>query len=162
MPSPHPFTYGDRIRRRRGGPVVAVRDITPTHYELSDGTILLTADADCYTLVERASGYFLVADSIATLPLADHLQHGYEERRDFADALRRLIDRWGGRTGQHVGTRHGFLRLLFRDVPGGTEECWLPLYMLTPCPMPDYLKTEEEDPIIKELDDAFGFDWWKE
>lgn len=151
------FTYGDRIRRKSGGPIETVHDLNDTAYYFDSGTFALRADEDCYELVEKHSGYFLVTQNLDDAPLADYVSHGYENRSDFRDALRRLIDWWGGRTGLCVGDRHGFLRLKFRDMPGGGEEAWLPLYLLQPCPMPDYLKEQERDPFEEELDRAFGF-----
>lgn len=151
------FTYGDRIRRKAGGPIETVHDLNDTAYYFEGGTFALRADEDCYELVEKHSGYFLVTQNLDGAPLADYVSHGYENRSDFRDALRRLIDWWGGRTGLCVGDRHGFLRLKFRDMPGGGEEAWLPLYLLQPCPMPDYLKEQERDPFEEELDRAFGF-----
>lgn len=154
------FTYGDRIRRKTGDRRVhTVADVGDVVYHFTDGTFALIADQDCYEVVEKASGYFLVTRDVTTAPLDDYLHHGYEERYLFADALRKLLDRWGGRTGQHVGTRNGFLLLRFRDNPGGsTEEAWLPLYLLSPTDTPAYLlPPPPPDPIIVELDEAFGF-----
>lgn len=155
------FTYGDRIRRKTGDRRVrTITDITAGEYHFRDGTFALISDQDCYEVVEKASGYFLVTKDVTAAPLDDYLHHGYEERYLFADALRKLLDRWGGRTGQHVGTRNGFLLLRFRDNPGGsTEEAWLPLYLLTPTAIPAYIKPETApDPATAELDEAFGFE----
>ena len=151
------FTYGDRIRRKAGGPVETVHDISDTAYYFEGGGFCLREDEDCYRLEEKATGFFRVADTIDGAPLDDYLSHGYENRSDFRDALRKLIDWWGGRIGERVGDRHGFLHLKFRDMPGGGEEAWLPLYLLQPCPMSDYLREEEHDPFEMELDQAFGF-----
>ena len=153
------FTYGDKVRRKGGGPVRTVQDIGPTAYYFSDGTFALTEDQDCYSLVEKASGFFLVGTTMDGLPVGDHLDHGYEERRDFALALRRLIDHWGGRVGERVGERNKFLLLRFHDTPGGRpDEAWLPLYMLKPVEKPDYLREDEPDEMEEELNRAFGFD----
>ncbi len=153
------FTYGDKIRRKAGGPVRTIRDIGPTAYHFSDGTFALIDDQDRYEMVEKHSGFFLVAKGIDGAPLGDYLQHGYENRSDFRDALRKLVDWWGGRVGEHVGSRYDHLRLKFHDTPGGrADEAWLPLYLLSPCPVPDYLQEEERDPIEDELDRVFSFD----
>lgn len=152
------FTYGDRIRRKAGGPIETVHDLNETAYYFQGGGFCLREDEECYELVEKHSGYFLVAKNLDGAPLSAHTSHGYENRSDFCDALRRLIDWWGGRIGERVGDRHGFLRLKFRDMPGGGEEAWLPLYLLQPCPTPDYLKEKERDPFEEELDRAFCFD----
>jgi hypothetical protein len=153
------FTYGDRLRRTLQGPVITVQDITATAYHFDDGTIALIEDQDCYMLVEQASGYFRVADSLDGLPVNDYLNHGYENREDFCNALRRLLDRWAGRIGQRKDEHNKFLLLSFPDTPGGVpDEAWLPLYMLTPCPPSPYAIKNKRDPIEEELDKAFGFD----
>lgn len=152
------FTFGDRIRRKAGGPVKQVADVGATAYYFTDGTFALIDDEDCYVLHEKHSGFFQVDRNTDRAPMDDYVSHGYETRRDFREALRRLLDLWGGRTGEMVGHRHGFLRLKFRDIPFGSEEGWLPLYLLTPVAIPDYLNQPEPDPIEQELDRAFGFD----
>ena len=151
------FTFGDKIRRKAGGEVKTIRDIGPTAYYFSDGTFALIEDEDCYVMHEQHSGYFYVSDNLDHAPMRDHSSHGYEDISDFRHALHELIDYWGGRTGLCVGHRHGFLRLKFKDIPGGGEEAWIPLYLTTPVPMPDYLKARERDPIEEELDRIFGF-----
>lgn len=153
------FTYGDRIRRRSGGEVRTVADIGADTYDFADGGFALIADQDCYELVEKASGFFRVVSSLGGAPLADHLHYGYELRADFRDALRRLLDRWAGRTGERVDQRHGHLLLRFHDTPGGRpDEAWLPLYLLEPVPVPEYMLVPERDELAEELDKAFGFD----
>lgn len=152
------FTYGDKIRRKAGGEVKTIRNIDSQAYHFTDGTFALRDDEDCYVMHEQHSGYFLVDNNLDRAPMDHYVKHGYETRSDFRDALRRLVDWWGGRTGLCVGHRHGFLRLKFRDIPGGGEEAWIPLYFVTPVPMPEYLKERERDPIEAELDRVFGFD----
>jgi hypothetical protein len=153
------FTYGDRLRRSTHGTVLTVKDITATAYHFTDGTFALIADQDCYTLVERASGYFRVADSLDGLPLADYLHHGYENREDFRDALRRLLDYWGGRIGERRDEHNKFLLLSFPDTPGGVpDQAWLPLYMLTPCEPSPYAGKPQREAAKQDLDRAFGFD----
>lgn len=161
--SKHLFTYGDRIRRKSAGTEHVVSDIGDNAYYFSDGTFALIADQECYELMEKASGFFRVANGISSAPLDDYLQHGYEERYLFVDALRKLVARWGGRTGLNVGERNKFLLLRFYDNPGGaTEEAWLPLYLLSPTVTPEYIKCDKDnspdDGITAELDEAFGFD----
>jgi len=154
------FTYGDIIRKTAGGPLRTVKDVGPDYYDFTDGTFALIADQDCYTLVEKASGFFLVATSLADVPLNGHLHHdyGYEERSEFAAALRRLIHYWGGRVGERCDERNKFLRLQFHDTPGGLpDKAWLPLLLLTPTAIPDYLQEEPQDETEKELDRIFGF-----
>lgn len=152
------YTYGDRLRRTTHGPVLTVRDITPSAYHFDDGTFALIEDQDCYTLVEKASGFFRVCTSLEGLPIDDYLRHGYENRSDFRDALRRLIECWGGRIGEQKDERNKFLLLSFPDTPGGRpDQAWLPLYMLTPCPPSPYANKPQRDPMEKELDRAFGF-----
>jgi hypothetical protein len=155
------FTYGDRIRRKKGDSRVrTVADITDGEYHFTDGTFALISDQDCYEVTEKASGFFLVTRDVTTAPLDDYLHHGYEERYLFVDALRKLLDRWGGRTGQNVGERNKFLLLRFYDTPGGsTEEMWLPLYLLSPTDTPAYLlPPPPPDLVTSAIDDALGFD----
>ena len=154
------FTYGDIIRRRSDGRLLTVERIGTDGYHFRGGGYALIADQDCYELVEKASGYFRVAETIDGAPLADHTTHGYEDRNDFRDALRAIVNRWGGRIGEKLQERNGFLQLHFADMPGKvTEDIWLPLYLLTPCPMPDYLiPPSPPDPIEQELDRIFGFE----
>lgn len=105
--------------------------------------------------------FYLVKDTLAGAPLSDHLLHGYADRWDFRKALKNIIVRWGGRIGECVGERHGFLLLRFHDTPGGQpDEEWLPRFMLQPTEMPDYVREAERepDPFELELDEAFGFD----
>ena len=144
------FTYGDIIRRRSDGRLLTVERIGSDGYHFQNGGYALIADQDCYELVEKASGFFR----------NDHASHGYEDRSDFRDALRAIVNRWGGRIGERRQERNGFLRLHFADMPGKvTEVVWLPLYLLTPCPMPDYLTpSPPPDPIEQELDRIFGFE----
>lgn len=154
------FTYGDIIRRRNDGQLLTVERIGTDGYYFRGGGYALIADQDCYSLVEKASGFFHVAETIDGAPLADHTAYGYEDRSDFRDALRAIVNRWGGRIGERRQERNGFLQLHFADMPGKvTEDVWLPLYLLTPCPMPDYLiPPPPPDPIEQELDRVFGFD----
>lgn len=136
-----------------------IRDVGPSVYHFADGGFALIDDQDCYDLVEKASGYFLVSADIAGAPVDDYLDHGYETRADFCDALRRLVGWWGGRTGRNVGHRHGHLLLEFHDTPGGRpDRAWLPLYLLEPVPVPDYMVQDGRSETEKELDRAFGFD----
>ena len=153
------FTYGDQVRRTAHGPVLTIKDIDATAYHFHDGTFALIDDQDCYTLVHKASGYFRVAKSLDELPLSDHLHHGYETREEFRYALRRLVERWGGRIGQQRDEKNKFLLLAFPDTPGGKpDEAWLPLYMLTPCDQPSWAVKREKNPLEQELDEAYGFD----
>lgn len=164
MPDARPiFTYGDKIRRRKGDcRVQTVCLVSDSAYHFSDGTFALIADQDCYEIVEKSSGFFLVVRNVDAAPLDDYLFHGYEDRRQFVAAIRRLTERWGGRVGRSVGERNGFQLLRFTDAPGGMpEEAWLPQYLLEPSDIPEYLRQEEPDPydaIIAELDEAFGFE----
>ncbi len=96
------------------------------------------------------------------LRTSDHLEHGYEEESDYRKALRLLVERWHDRIGEAVDTRYEFRLLRFHDTPGGVpDEAWLPLLVLEPVPVPDYMREEESsssDSINEELDEAFGFD----
>lgn len=152
------FTYGDVVRRRSDGRRLTVERIGQDGYHFQGGGYALIEDQDCYDLEEKASGYFRVSKSIDGAPLDRHTEHGYENKSDFRDALRYIVGRWGGRIGEVRQERNGFLQLHFADMPGKvTEDVWLPLYLLQPCPMPEYLKSPP-DLIEEELDRAFGFD----
>lgn len=157
------FTYGDRVRRKVGGPVETVSDIGSTTYYFESGRFALLDDEDCYVLVEKASGYFRVDNDLSRAPIDRYTEHGYETRKEFCEALTHLVDWYGDRIGERRADRNGFLQLRFADMPGNfKEDKWIPLYLLRPCPMPDYLKPPPPpDPIEEELDRAFGFDWWK-
>lgn len=152
------FKIGDRLRRKSDSSVCTVERISSDAYHFTDGTIALIADEDCFTLAEQPSGFFLVADSVDDFPLNEYLSHGYESRSDFRSALQKICDRWGGREGERIEERHNFLLLRFYDIPGGeTETAWLPHYMLTPCPVPDYLqRDEQQEAEDRLLDEAFG------
>lgn len=80
--------------------------------------------------VEEKRYYRVISDPHAA-PLNDYLEHGYEERAEFALAVHRIVGRWHGRVGECIGTRHAFLLLRFTDTPDGwPEEEWLPRYLL--------------------------------
>lgn len=102
--------------------------------------------------------FYEVTGTPDTAPLRDHLEHGYESRRDFRTAVRDLLALWKGRVGEGVDERHGFRKLRFHDTPGGCpDEAWIPLYLLKEVPRPAYTYTEEVDETEKALDEAFGF-----
>ena len=103
--------------------------------------------------------YYKVVSNLTNAPVRDYLLHGYETRRDFCDALDRIVRRWRGRVGERIDERHGFYLLRFHDTPGGKpDEEWLPSYLLTE--EEDYVlpyDTDERDDYEKELDEIFGF-----
>lgn len=100
--------------------------------------------------------FWRVAASLDGAPLRDHLMHGYEERSGFVAALRRILERWGGRLGERLDSRNGFLLLRFHDTPGGVpDEEWLPSYLLRQDDPPG---DDSPDEAERELDAAFGFD----
>lgn len=157
------FTYGDKIRRKNGEKILLViKNIGQDTYQFTNGSFALISDQDCYELVEKSSGFFLVSSNCSCAPLHEHLNHGYEEKSDFAQSIQRLIKRWGGRIGQYVSSRNGFINLKFCDNPGGiTEKAWLPLYLLSPAPTPDYIKNRQQSPdddLERIINEAFGFD----
>lgn len=155
------FTYGDTIRHKIAGPPKLIRDITDTTYEFMDGSFSLIEDQDCYELVEGSSGFFRVATGLDDLSLADYVEHGYESLYDYRTALLRILDKWGGRTGEIADSRHDHLQLKFLDTPGGRpDRAWLPRFLLTPTEKPDYVETDERSSGEKELDRIFGFDDW--
>lgn len=105
------------------------------------------------------SSFYRVASNIKDAPVRDYLFHGFEERIDYERALRQLVKRWHDRIGKAIAERNGFLRLRFHDTPGGKpDEEWLPVYLLQPVPMPDYLQESSSDKFEEELNRAFGFD----
>ena len=77
------FTYGDRIRRKAGGPVETVHDMNDTAYYFEGGGFCLREDEDCYRLEEAGTGFFRVSDTIDGINLRDHSSHGYEDLADF-------------------------------------------------------------------------------
>ncbi len=81
------FTYGDRVRRKVGGPVETVSDIGSTTYYFESGRFALLDDEDCYVLVEKASGYFRVDNDLSRAPIDRYTEHGYETRKEFCEAL---------------------------------------------------------------------------
>ena len=91
----------------------------------------------------------------------DNLEFGYETKELFRDALRRLLDRFACRTGECIGDRHGFLRLRFHDTPGGRpDEAWMPMCLIrdTGEVMPEPDEPDEQDELIREIDEAMGFE----
>lgn len=156
------FTYGDRVRRVTGGPVKTIRNIDMMAYHFDDGTFMLREDEDCYQLMEPSTGFFLVARSLDGAPIDEYNAHGYEQRSDFRNALLRMTDRYGGRVGECIGERYGFLRLRFHDTPGvRLDEAWLPYYLLQPSPLEkqqDHSLPPSKKEAENELDEIFGFD----
>jgi len=119
--------------------------------------------------------FYRVMKNMDRVPLRDYMDHGYETRQDFCDAVRELISRWGGREGEcfeerawhgkegeAIDQRHRALHLRFHDTPGGLpDEAWLPLYLLEPIPTPPGLiphEPTEEELLQQEIDEALGFD----
>lgn len=103
--------------------------------------------------------FYQVLSTIDQAPLRDYLLHGYETRRDFEDALRRLVRRWQGRTGECIDERHGFLHLRFHDTPGGKpDEAWLPHYILRQSSIAISTEQDELNVDTEELDRIYGFD----
>lgn len=105
--------------------------------------------------------FYKVEKDLHRAPLSDYISNGFEERWLFEEALRRLLERWSNRIGEQIDERHGFVRLCFHDTPGGCpDEAWLPLYMIYPVEIPDYLKDiddDDHDEIEEELDRIFCF-----
>ena len=66
--------------------------------------------------------YYKVVSNLTNAPVRDYLLHGYETRRDFCDALDRIVRRWRGRVGERIDERHGFYLLRFHDTPGGKPD----------------------------------------
>lgn len=101
--------------------------------------------------------FYLVLDDESKWPTDQHLEHGYENEWDYYRALRRIVNRWKGRTGELIGERDGFMCLRFHDTPGGKPDmAWVPDFLLQCTQMPDYLKPK--DAAEEALDQAFGFD----
>ncbi len=103
--------------------------------------------------------YYRVASDVWCVPVREHLEHGFETKHAFRKAAQNLIDRWHDREGKAVGQKNNFLLLHFCDSVGGLhEEAWLPDYLLTQIPKPEYLNVPERDETEEEIDKAFGFD----
>ena len=104
--------------------------------------------------------FYRVGHSPYDAPLDDYLTHGYENWRDFYNAVRRLTDRWHDRIGECIGERNGFLLLCFHDTPGGIpDEGWLPGYLLTAVEAPRAIrKSDSSDETEGEINRAFGFE----
>lgn len=106
--------------------------------------------------------FYQVIHSHYDVRTSDHLEHGFEEERDYRKALRLLVERWRDRIGEAIEERHEFLLLRFHDTPGGMpDEAWIPRLLLNSVPIPDYMIEREStssDAIEAELDEAFGFD----
>ena len=81
-------------------------------------------------------------------------------RREYLDAVCRLVRLWHDRLGECIEERNGFKRLCFHDTPGGKpDEAWLPVYLLTETEAPEYMCEHiSADEIEEEINDAFGFD----
>lgn len=105
--------------------------------------------------------FYLVDGTPESAPLRDHLEHGYESRRDFRTAVRDLLALWKGRIGECVEERHGFRLLRFHDTPGGMpDEAWIPVYLTRQAERPAYTYHEEPDETEEALDEAFGTADW--
>lgn len=119
--------------------------------------------------------FYRVMKNMDRVPLRDYMDHGYESKRDFYDAVSQLMHRWRGREGEcfeerawhgkegeAIDQRHRALHLRFHDTPGGLpDEAWLPLYLLEPIPTPPWLiphEPTEEELLQQEIDEAMGFD----
>lgn len=102
--------------------------------------------------------FYRVINDRWDLVLPDNLSQGYEERRDYRAAIRRLLEVWHGRLGEVIGERNGFLLLRFHDTPGGMpDEAWIPRYLLTQEEAPEE-GSDSSDGTKGELTKAFGFD----
>lgn len=105
------------------------------------------------------SNFYQVKSNIDDAPVRDYLFHGWVSRREFEQALQRLVDRWCGRIGESVSTRHDFLLLRFFDTLGGKpDEAWLPTYLLQPVEPPVGIRDTPPDEQSEELDRIFGFE----
>lgn len=119
--------------------------------------------------------FYRVMKNMDRVPLRDYMDHGYETRQEFCDAVRELISRWGGREaecfeerawhgkeGEAIDQRHLALHLRFHDTPGGLpDEAWLPLYLLDSIPTPPEFIPHDPTPeelAKKEIEEALGFD----
>lgn len=102
--------------------------------------------------------FYHVGKDMNRVPLGDYMDHGYESRKEFREAIEELIDRWGGRDGEcieerayhgkegeAIDERHIQLHLRFPDTPGARpDQAWLPRYLLTPIPTPEQFKWREK------------------
>lgn len=112
--------------------------------------------------------FYRVSNDMSRVPLVDYLDHGYETREDFRDAIIKLVSRWEnregecveerifhGKEGEAIDQRHRQLHLRFHDTPGGSpDDAWLPLYVLDPIPIPDYARWHDltpEEELLEEI-----------
>lgn len=104
--------------------------------------------------------FYKVSNDPYCAPLRDYLEHGFESRKDYLDAVRRLVGLWHDRIGESIAERNGCYRLRFYDTPGGKpDEVWIPVYLLTEAPTPEYIcKQVQIDETEQEINEAFGFD----
>ena len=106
--------------------------------------------------------FFRVIPHTWYLKLPDPQMNGYENETLFRQAVDKLVNLWGKRTGEAISERNGFYYIRFHDTPGGRfDEAWLPKYILEPVPAPEYVATIEEnvvDDVTQQMNEAYGFD----
>lgn len=100
--------------------------------------------------------YYKVASRLRNIP-ADYHAYGYETSYQFEDALQRIINRWGGRTGKSTNIRHGCIQLVFVNKFDASEYAWIPSFMLDLVPDPLTERHPQQD-TEEELDKIYGFD----
>ena len=117
--------------------------------------------------------FYKVSTDMRRLPIFDHLDHGYESKRDFFNSVEALVAKWGGRegecveeacfhgkSGEAIDKRHRQLRLRFYDtLSRKPDEAWLPLYMLDPCPVPEYARRHEPTPRETLMGEIYSTLW---
>ena len=87
---------------------------------------------------------------LSSPPIPHHHDFGYEELSDFYKAVKQLTQKYGGRVGECIATRHAFLLLRFEDAAGSQPvTAWIPGFMLEPSPPPETHSetTPPEDPL---------------
>lgn len=87
--------------------------------------------------------------------LPSHHDYGYEDKYEFFKAVRQLANKYGGRVGECIGTRHAFLLLSFAAHDGRPAKAWLPVFMCELAAPPASNDDEEQDP----LDGLLGEGW---
>lgn len=89
-------------------------------------------------------------------PIPSHHEYGYEDKFDFHKAVHQLAQKYGGRVGECIGTRHAFLLLSFAATDGRSVKAWIPAFMCELAAPPVRGADEEnDDPLTGVLGDGW-------